>query len=81
MGVVLELDVTWTVMDLFLVFFEELFVSLERTLLYNLPEARLGDFVLPFFEKIENRRVFWRLDKPLRDGIYRIDMTLVIIHE
>lgn len=81
MGLVLEFDVSWTVMHLFLVFLEQLFVSFKGTLLYDLPEAWLGDFVLAFFEEIEDRRGFGRLDKPLRDGVNGIYMALVIIDE
>lgn len=38
-GLVLEFYVAWAVMNLFLVFFQQLFVSLEGTLLNDLPEA------------------------------------------
>ena len=81
MGLVLEFDITWTVMHLFLIFFQELFVSFEGTLLYNLPKTWFGDFILAFFEELEDWREFRRLNQPFRDGIYGIYVTLVIIYE
>jgi hypothetical protein len=81
MRVVLELHVSRTVMHLFLVFFQKLFVSLQSTLLYDFPKTRLGDFIFSFFQKIEDWREFWGLNKPLWDRIYRINMTLVVVNE
>ncbi len=81
MRFVLKLDVSRTVVHLLLVSLQKLFVSLEGTLLYHFPKTRFRDLIFAFLQKIEDWRKFRRLDKPLWDRVYGINMTLIVVDE